>query len=104
MITNHNNSDVKPYLVGQAFITCIEDESQLDILYLDSYTLKHIYNSQNKFVNLWAKTYKLVIARGDIIWSNQVRTIIVLLKNSSELTLSNVIYILGCKSNLIYLE
>lgn len=42
--TDHDDSDTKPYLAGQAFMTCI-DEKQSDIWYFDSYASRYICNS-----------------------------------------------------------
>lgn len=63
---------------------------------------KLIWNNQEKFVDLWAKTYKFVTAKRDIIRSEQVETIILSLENGSQLILANIAYTLNCNSNLIF--
>lgn len=67
--TKYNNSDMKPYSAGQAFMTHIAGEKQLGIWYLNFCMLRHICNSKDKFSDLQAITYKFVMAGEDIIWS-----------------------------------
>ena len=79
------------------------DENQLEEWYLDSCASKHIYNNCERFADLQPKSYKFVIARGTIIRSSQVGTIILLRENGLQLTLSNVAFTPVCNSNLISL-
>ena len=79
------------------------DEDQSEECYLDSYTLRHICNKCERFVDLWPKSYKFIIAERTIIKSTQVGTITFLYENGSQLTLSNVAFTSKCDSNLISL-
>lgn len=90
-MTNYDNFDAKTYLARQAFMSRIIDEKKLNICYLNLYTSRHIYKSNEKFVNLWPKIYKFKMARNDIIRSKQVGTVILFLKNNLEFTLTNIV-------------
>ena len=79
------------------------EEKESDVWYLDSYSSRYIYNSKEKFVELWPKIYEFVIARGTIIRSNQVRIIIFSIINGIQLILSNIAFASECDSNLIFL-
>ena len=94
------NSNVKPYLANRAIMTCEVDEE--GECYLEFCALRHIYNNHKIFVNLFPKSYKVIISGGNIIKSKQVGTMIFPLKNSI-LNLSNIAYIPECDSNLISL-
>ena len=100
--TDHNNSNAKPYPAGRAFMTHT-DKNQSGMWYLDSCASRHICNSQEKFADLRPKTYEFATAGGDIFRSEQVRTVILLLENGSQLTFCNVAYAPECDSNLISL-
>ena len=71
--------------------------------YLDSCASRHICNNLEKFVDLRPKTYKFITAGGNIIRSSQIGTVTFLLKNGSNLTLTNVAYTPEYDSNLISL-
>lgn len=101
-ITDYKDFDPKLYLAGQTFITCAINKKQFEIWYLDLSMSRYICNNQEKFVDLWAKTYKFVTARRDIIRSEQVETIILPLENSSQLILTNIAYTPDYNSNLIF--
>lgn len=79
------------------------DKKQSGVWYLDFCISKHIFNSQDTFTDLWVKTYEFVTAWKDIIWSEQVEIITLLLKNSSELIISNIAYAPKYDSNFISL-
>lgn len=44
--TDYNKSDAEPYLVRQVFITRTKNEKEISMWYVDSCTLKHIYNNK----------------------------------------------------------
>ena len=98
---NNDDSDAKPYLVGQAFMTCKTNEE--GEWYLDSCASRYICNNHEKFVDLRPKTYEFITVGGNIIRSSQIGTVTLLLENSSNLTLTNTAYTPECNSNLISL-
>ena len=101
LIANNDDSDAKPYPAGRAFMTRKADEE--GEWYLDSCASRHICNNHEKFVDLRPKTYEFITAGGNIIRLSQIGTVTLLLKNSSNLTLTNVAYTLEYNSNLISL-
>ena len=98
-----DDSDPEPYPAGWAFITRKVDEDQSEEWYLDSCASRHISNNRERFADLRPKSYKFVTARGTIIRSSQVGTIILPIENGLQLTLSNVAFTPECDSNLISL-
>lgn len=104
-LTNDDNSDIEPYPSDQAFMIYITGKRQSGVWYLDSYALRYICNSHERFTDLRPKTYKFVTASRDIIRSNQVETIILFpFENSMELTFSNIAYAPKCNSRLIFVD
>lgn len=101
LISNNDNSNTEPYLASWVFITCKVDKKRK--WYLDSYTSKHIYNNHKKFVGLRLKTFKFIMANGNIIRSIQVGTIILFFENNSNLIFTNIVHTLKCDSKLIFL-
>lgn len=57
------------------------NEDKLEMWYLNFYASRHICNSCERFIDLYLKSYKFVIARDTIIKSIQVETIIFLFEN-----------------------
>ena len=88
---------------GRAFMTREVDEDQSKEWYLDSCVSRHICNNRERFADRWPKSYEFVTARGTIIRSSQVGTIILPIENGLQLTLSNVAFTPECDSNLISL-
>lgn len=80
-----------------------DEQKQWELWYLNSYTLRQICNSEEKFAKLRLKTYKYVTFEGTIIKSNQFKTVIFPLVNGMQLTLSNVTFAPIYDSNIIWL-
>ena len=98
-----DNSNPKPYLASQAFMTQKIDEDQSKEWYLDSCTSRHICHNCERSADFCPKSYEFVIVGGTIIKSCQVETITLLFENGLQLTLSIITFIPKYDSNLVSL-
>lgn len=89
---HNNDDDSKIYPSGKAIITK-ETNKSLEACYLDSCASRHIYNNKLFFSDLHLKSYKFVIAGGEIIRSDEMGTIHFHNRNRVTITLNNVTYI-----------
>ena len=75
-----------------------------DTWYIDCCALKHICNNRELFSDIRSKNYEFITAGGEIIHSQEVSTVHLLLQSGkTTMTLLNVAYAPKCDSNLISL-
>lgn len=100
LASSNDNSDIKPYPAGRAFMTRKTDEK--NEWYLDFCASRPICNNYEIFIDLRPKNYKFITTSRNITRLKQVEIVILLFENS-PLTLSNVTYVPECDLNLISL-
>lgn len=105
---NYDKSDHEFFKPGPIGATFIVKERQLQKVnssswYLDSCASRHLCNDCRLFNNTHAKSIDFIIAVGQVIWSEEVGTVFIVLSDSTTVELHNLALTSNCDLNLISL-
>lgn len=91
--------------MGRTFMTRHSSNKANNTWYLDFYILRHICNNKKLYSNIRSKNYKFIMVRGEIIYSQEINIVYLLLRNGKiTMMLLNVVYISKYDFNLISLK
>ena len=71
--------------------------------FLDSCASRHLCNNRRLFTSTWAKSINFITAAGQVIETEEIGIVSILLADGTTIKLHNVALAPGCDSNLILL-